>query len=147
MRRGPLDLGQLLGGDFKPLQQLWRRCQRLTALRAQLADQPLGEGADQTPSELVLGNATLQQLLHGIERIGGLQADDDEILVVGKLHELAGEVFVDQIARHDRAGVFEHGSLERRQRRLAGRRRIPHRLDVLHLLVRNAAVFDRHEIP
>ena len=114
MWRRPLDLGQLFGGDFKPLQQLGRRGQRLTALHAELANDPLGQRANEAPRELVPGNTQIEQLLDGIERVGRLQTHDDELLVVGQLRELDSHFLVDQVARDNRAGIFEQRSLERR---------------------------------
>ena len=64
-------------------------------------------------------DAQREQLLDGIERVRSPQADDDELLIVGDFHESGGEFGIHKVARHDRTGVFEHGGLERRDRRLA----------------------------
>ena len=63
---------------------------------------------------MVPGNTHIEQLLDGIERVGRLQAHNDELLVVGELRELDGHFLIDQVARHNRAGIFEQRSLERR---------------------------------
>ena len=56
----------------------------------------------------------VSSFLDGIERVGRLQAHNDELLVVGELRELDGHFLIDQVARHNRAGIFEQRSLERR---------------------------------
>ena len=63
---------------------------------------------------MVPGNTHIEQLLDGIERVGRLQAHNDELLVVGELREPDSQFLVDQVARHNRARVFEQRSLERR---------------------------------
>ena len=143
-------MAALLGRELQLRQHLRERLRigriLLAAFRAELADHPLRNRANQRGGECLSGHAAGEDSGDRVGGVGRLEAHDHELVVGREFQKFDDELLVANITREDHVGVGAEDALEGRQRGDAGTGVVGHRLDVLNLAGRGGRILDRDEV-
>ena len=144
------DVAALLGRELQLRQDLRERLRLgrilLAAFRAELADHPLRDRADQRGGERVRGHAAGEDPGDRVGGVGRLEAHDHKLVVGREFEKLDDELLVADIAGDEHVGVGAEDALKCRQRCDAGAGVVGDRLDVLDLARRGRRVLNRDEV-